>query len=76
MIIVFLALSPDLHSQLTIGAVVVAVMLLNLIVMILARHILPVLGGVSQALGAVPGVVQAASGFRITNRSLKALGLW
>ncbi len=72
-LVVFLALSPDLQSRLTIGAVVLAIMLLNLIVMILTRHILPVLGVVLPILGAVLGVVQVALGLQIINSSLKAL---
>ena len=74
-LVVFLALSPDLQTRLSIGAVVVAIMLLNLIVMILTRHIMPVLGIVLPILGAVLGVVQVALGLQIINRSLKALGV-
>jgi multiple antibiotic resistance protein len=74
-LVVFLALSPDLQTRLTVGAVVVAIMLLNLIVMILTRHIMPVLGVVLPILGAVLGVVQVALGLQIINRSLNALGI-
>jgi multiple antibiotic resistance protein len=74
-LVVFLALSPDMQSRLTIGAIVLAIMLLNLIVMILTRHILPVLGVVLPILGAVLGVVQVALGLQIINRSLNALGV-
>jgi len=74
-LVVFLALSPDPQSRLTIGAVVLAIMLLNLIVMLLTRHILPVLGVVLPILGAVLGVVQVALGLQIINRSLNALGI-
>ena len=74
-LVVFLALSPDLQTRLSIGAVVVAIMLLNLIVMILTRHIMPVLGIVLPILGAVLGVVQVALGLQIINNSLKALGV-
>lgn len=74
-LVVFLALSPDPQSRLTVGAIVMAIMLLNLIVMILTRHILPVLGVVLPILGAVLGVVQVALGLQIINSSLNALGV-
>ena len=74
-LIVFLALSPDPQSRLTIGAIVLAIMLLNLIVMILTRHILPVLAVVLPILGAVLGVIQVALGLQIINNSLQALGV-
>jgi multiple antibiotic resistance protein len=73
-LIVFLALSPDAQGRLTIGAVVVAIMLLNLAVMIVARHIMPVLGIVLPILGAVLGVVQVAVGLQIINNALRTLG--
>ena len=74
-LIVFLALSPDLNSQLTIGAIVVAIMTLNLVVMIVARRVLHVLGVALPILGAVLGVVQVALGLQIIQNSLKALGI-
>ncbi len=74
-LIVFLALSPDLESKMTIGAIVVAIMLLNLVVMIVARRVLHVLGVVLPILGAVLGVVQVALGLQIIHSSLKALGI-
>jgi multiple antibiotic resistance protein len=74
-LVVFLALSPDPWGRLTIGAIVLAIMLLNLIMMIVARRILPVLGIVLPILGAVLGVVQVALGLQIINNSLRALGV-
>ena len=74
-LVVFLALSPDLQDRLTIGAIVLAIMLLNLIIMILTRHILPVMGILLPILGAVLGVVQVALGVKIINNSLRALGV-
>lgn len=74
-LVVFLALSPDLEGRLIIGAVVLAIMLLNLIVMIMTRHILPAMGVLLPILGAVLGVVQVALGLQIINNSLKALGV-
>lgn len=74
-LVVFMALSPGLENQLTIGAIVLAIMLLNLAVMLAARYILPVLGVVLTIIGAVLGVVQVALGLQIINNSLRALGV-
>ena len=74
-LVVFLAISPDLQTQLTIGAIVLAIMLLNLIVMILTPHIRPLLGAALAILGAVLGVIQVALGLQIIHTSLKALGI-
>jgi len=73
--VVFLAFAPDRRGQLIIGAIVVAIMLLNLIVMVAARHLPSFLGVLLQILGAVLGVVQVALGLKIMNNSLKALGV-
>lgn len=74
-LVVFLAISPDLQTQMTIGAIVLAIMLLNLIVMILTPHIRPLFGAALSILGAVLGVIQVALGLQIINNSLKALGV-
>ena len=73
-LVVFLALSRDLQAQLTIGAIALGIMLLNLIVMLLTRRILPILGLVLAILGAVLGIIQVALGLLIINNSLKAMG--
>jgi len=54
---------------------VLAIMLLNLVVMLLTRHIVRVLLVVLIILGAVLGVVQVALGLQIIFRSLSTLGL-
>jgi multiple antibiotic resistance protein len=74
-LVVFLAVSPDLQTQLTIGAIVLAIMVLNLIVMLLTPHIRPLLGAALAILGAVLGVIQVALGLQIIHNSLKAMGL-
>jgi len=74
-LVVFLALSPGLQGQLTIGAIVLVIMLLNLIVMWAARYIGSVLGIALAILGAVIGIIQIALGLNIINNSLTALGL-
>ena len=72
-IVVFLALSPDLHGRLVIGVILLAIMLLNLIVMLLTRRIGPVLGMALQILGAVLGIIQVALGLLIIHNSLQLL---
>jgi len=74
-LVVFLALSPDIKSQLAIGAIVLVIMLLNLTVMMLQRKIFQALSIVLTILGAVLGIVQVALGLQIIHNSLKAMGL-
>ena len=74
-LVVFLALSPDLQTRLTIGAIVLAIMLLNLIAMLMARRIPPIGGVLLSILGAVLGVIQVALGLQIIHNSLKAQGV-
>lgn len=74
-LVVFLALSPDLQDQLAIGGIVLAVMVLNLIVMMLTRHIPPWLGALLAILGAVLGVIQVALGIQIIHNALRAMAV-
>ncbi len=74
-LVVFLALSPDPASRLKVGAVVLAIMLLNLVVMLLTRHIVRALLVVLTILGAVLGVVQVALGLQIMFKALTTLGV-
>jgi len=74
-LVVFLALSPDIRSRLLIGAVMLAIMLVNLFFMLMTRLMLPVLSVLMPILGAVLGIVQVALGLQIINNSLRALGL-
>lgn len=69
-VIVFIALSPDLNSKLTVVAIVTGIMLLNLMVMFFARRIFNTLSLVLVLLGAVLGVVQVALGAKIIYNSL------
>jgi multiple antibiotic resistance protein len=50
-------------------------MLANLVIMMLARRILPVMGIVLPILGAVLGVVQVALGLQIINNALTTMGV-
>ena len=58
---------------LSIGAVVVAIMVLNLIVMLVARRLQTVLAFLLPIFGAVLGVVQVALGLQIINNALRML---
>ena len=60
------------HRHFMIAAMI---MLLNLIFMLMTRHILALLSVVLPILNAVLGIVQVAPGLQIINNSLRALGL-
>jgi multiple antibiotic resistance protein len=74
-LVVFLAFSQTTDGRLTIGAVVVAIMALNLIVMLVARRLQTVVSLLLPILGAVLGVVQVALGLQIINNALRTLGV-
>ena len=74
-VVVLVAFSQSLEGRLTIGAVVVAIMVLNLIVMLVARRLQTVLAFVLPIFGAVLGVVQVALGLQIINNALRPLGV-
>jgi multiple antibiotic resistance protein len=72
-LVVFLAVSPDLASRLTVGAILLAIMGLNLLVMIVAKRILPLLSIALPIIGAVLAVVQVALGLQIIQNSIKVI---
>jgi multiple antibiotic resistance protein len=72
-LMIFIALSPDLEGKLMIGVILLAIMLLNLIAMLLARRILGTVGVFLQILGAVLGIIQVALGLQIIIFYLKTL---
>lgn len=74
-VVVLLAFSQTVEGRLTIGAVVVGIMTVNLIVMLLARRLAPAFSLVLPILGAVLGVVQVALGLQIINNALRNLGV-
>jgi multiple antibiotic resistance protein len=74
-VVVLIAFRQTLEGRLTIGAVVVAIMALNLIVMLVARRWRTVLAFVLPIFGAVLGVVQVALGLQIINSALRQLGV-
>jgi multiple antibiotic resistance protein len=72
-IIVFLALSPDLSSKLYVGAIVLAIMALNLILMLITRYIYKYLAVFLSLLGAILGIVQVAVGLMIIYNQFRIL---
>ena len=72
-LIVFVTLSPDWQGKLVIGLILLGIMLLNLVAMLLARHILHFLGVFLQILGAVLAIIQVALGLQIILNSLQRL---
>lgn len=74
-LVVFLAFSQSLEGRLAIGAVVMAIMALNLIVMLVARRLVPVFAIALPILGAVLGVIQVAVGLQIIHNALRMLGV-
>jgi multiple antibiotic resistance protein len=74
-LIVFLAVSQSLEGRLTVSAIVIAIMVLNLIVMLVARRLRTGLSIVMPIFGAVLGVVQVALGLHIINNALHSLGI-
>lgn len=72
-LIVFIAVSPDWEGRLVIAVILLAIMLLNLLAMLLARHILRFLGVFLQIVGAVLGIIQVALGLQIILSSVDIL---
>jgi multiple antibiotic resistance protein len=72
-IIVFLALSSDLSGKLYVGAIVLAIMALNLILMLITRHIYKFLSIFLALLGAILGIVQVAVGLMIIYNQFRIL---
>ena len=72
-VIVFLAISPDLHAKLVIGAILLGIMLVNLVFMLLTRSLLKVFAIILPILGAILGVIQVALGLHIIYNQVIAL---
>jgi multiple antibiotic resistance protein len=72
-VIVFMTISPDLNTKLVIGGMVIGIMVLNLITMLLTRHIGKLLFLLLAILGAVLGVVQVALGLMIMINQFKVI---
>jgi multiple antibiotic resistance protein len=72
-LIIFITISSNWQGKLAIGVILLGIMLLDLIAMLLARHILRLLGVFLQILGAVLGIIQVALGLQIILTSLQKL---
>jgi small neutral amino acid transporter SnatA (MarC family) len=72
-LVVFLALSPDMEKRLAIGAIVLAIVLINLIFMLITPYIFRILGIFLQILAAVLGVIQVALGLQIIYNSMREI---
>ncbi len=72
-LIIFITLSPDWRGRLFLGLMLLGIMVLDLVAMLLARHILHFLGVFLQILGAVLAIIQVALGLQIIFNSLRRL---
>ena len=72
-VIVFMAISPDNHTKLIIGAIVTGIMLINLLVMMVTRFMGKSLFLILSILGSVLGLVQVALGLWIVIMQVKAV---
>ncbi len=75
-VIIFVTLSPDLAGKLTIGLLLLAILILDLIAMLYARAILKWLTLPLYILGVVLGVVQVALGLNIILVNLSRIGVF
>jgi multiple antibiotic resistance protein len=72
-VIVLLSLAPDQESKLTVGAIVLAIMALNLVLMLITRYIYKFLAVFLALLGAILGIVQVALGLMIIYNQFRIL---
>ena len=72
-VIVFISLSPDLNSKLTVGAIVGGIMVLNFLFMFFARILFKPLAIILPIVGVVLSIIQVALGAKIIYNSLNAL---
>lgn len=72
-VIVFMAISPDLKSRLIIGAIILAIMAINLVLMLITKQIFKFLAIILALLGAILGVIQVALGFMFMYNQFRAL---
>ena len=72
-VIVFNALSPDLHAKLIVGALVVGIMVLNLLIMLFAKPFFKFLAVSLAILGAILGILTVALGVNIIYNNLSVL---
>jgi multiple antibiotic resistance protein len=72
-VIVFLAMSPDPGTKITVGIIVLGIMVLNLVVMLITRSIFKVLAIILPLLAAILGIIQVALGLMIMYNQFRIL---
>jgi multiple antibiotic resistance protein len=72
-VIVYMTISPDPETKLTVGLTILGIMLANLLVMLITKKIFKVLAVLLPILAAVLGVVQVALGLMIMYNQSKNL---
>jgi multiple antibiotic resistance protein len=72
-LVIFSTLSPDWEGRPVLGVLLLGIMLLDLVAMLLARHLLHFPGVFLQILGAVLAIIQVALGLQIILNSLQKL---
>jgi multiple antibiotic resistance protein len=73
MIIIMMSMYPDQQSKLTIGVIVLGIMALNLIIMLITRHILKYIAVILALVGAILGIIQVAFGLLIIYNQFRNL---
>jgi multiple antibiotic resistance protein len=75
-VIIFTAIAPDTWTKITVMAMALGVLLLDLIAMLFARPLLKWLGAPLLIMGVVLAIIQLAIGVQIVLRNLAALGVF
>jgi multiple antibiotic resistance protein len=73
LVIIMMSMFPDLQSKLAIGYIVLGIMALNLVIMLITRHILKYLAVILALVGAILGIIQVAFGLLIIYNQFRNL---
>jgi multiple antibiotic resistance protein len=73
LVIIMMSMFPDLQSKLEIGYIVLGIMALNLVFMLITRHILKYLAVILALIGAILGIIQVAFGLLIIYNQFRNL---
>jgi multiple antibiotic resistance protein len=73
LVIIMMSMFPDLQSKLAIGYIVLGIMGLNLVIMLITRHILKYLAVILALVGAILGIIQVAFGLLIIYNQFRNL---
>jgi multiple antibiotic resistance protein len=72
-VIVFISLIPDTKGDLLVGAVVLGIMAVNLVMMLINKHIFKVMAIILPVLGAILSVIQVALGMLVIYNAFREL---